>query len=187
MPRALVAFIFGALLLSPAAAAARTPHAEPLPYVELVTGGASADAELPLIVALHGRGDTAEAFAEVFRDLPMRARVAILRPPRAWGDGQAWFLAARAHLENRPAIAAELVAPADRVAATVEVIRMPAIVAFHGDADPLVPVDEDRRRVTALEKRGVHADLRVYPGLGHTLSPALRTDLFAAMSRALAH
>lgn len=64
---------------------------------------------------------------------------------------------------------------------------MPAIVAFHGDADPLVPVDEDRRRVTALEKRGVHADLRVYPGLGHTLSPALRTDLFAAMSRALAH
>jgi len=228
--------------LAPAAACARAKHVEPLPYVELVTGGAAADAELPLIIALHGRGDTAEDFAPVFRDFPARARVAVLRPPRAWGGGQAWFLAARAHVENRPGIAAELVGLADRVVATAEAIRaarptrgrpivmgfsqgamltwtiavarpraffaafpvagfffpetlattrvdaavMPEIVAFHGDADPLVPVDEDRRGVRALEKRGVRAALRVHPGLGHTLAPGLRADLFAAMARALA-
>ena len=89
--------------LAPAAACARPTHVEPLPYVEVVTGGAAADAELPLIIALHGRGDTAEDFAPVFRDFPARARVAVLRPPRAWGGGQAWFLGARAHVENRPA------------------------------------------------------------------------------------
>jgi len=62
---------------------------------------------------------------------------------------------------------------------------MPEIVAFHGDADPLVPLDEDRRGVRALEMRGVHAALQIYPGLGHTLSPGLRADLFAAMAHAL--
>ena len=46
---------------------------------------------------------------------------------------------------------------------------MPPIVAFHGDADPVVSVDEDRRGVRLLEKRGVRVDLRVYPGLGHGL------------------
>jgi predicted esterase len=67
----------------------------------------------------------------------------------------------------------------------VDAAAMPPIVAFHGDADPLVPVAEDRRGVRALEKRGVHADLRIYPGLGHTIAPGLRDDLFEAMSRAL--
>jgi len=240
MPRGVVAFIFVALLLVPTAACAR--HAEPLPYVEILTGGATAGTELPLIIALHGRGDTAEDFASLFRDFKGRARVAVLRPPRVWGSGQAWFLEAYAHAQNRPATAAELLALADRVAATAEAIgakhptrgrplvmgfsqggmlawavaiahpraisasfpvagflfaeilekthvdaaAMPPIVAFHGDADPLVPVAEDRRGVRALEKRGVHAALHVHPGLGHTLAPGLRADLFAAMARALA-
>ena len=58
----------------------------------------------------------------------------------------------------------------------VEAARMPPIVAFHGDADPVVSVDEDRRGVRLLEKRGVRVDLRVYPGLGHGLTPGLRDD-----------
>jgi len=240
MPRAVVAFIFVALSL-PAAACARARHAEPLPYVEVLTGGATADAELPLIIALHGRGDTAGDFASLFHDFKARARVAVLRPPHVWGTGQAWFLEAYAHAQNRPRTAAELMALADRVVATAEAIAakhptrgrpvvmgfsqggmlawavaiarpraisasfpvagflfaeilekarvdaaaIPPIVAFHGDADPLVPVEEDRRGVRALEKRGVHADLRIYPGLGHTIAPGLRDDLFEAMSRAL--
>ena len=85
-----------ALLLPTAAACARGRHVEPLPYVELVTGGAAADAELPLILALHGRGDTAEDFATLFRGFAVPARVAVLRPPHPWGSGQAWFLGARA-------------------------------------------------------------------------------------------
>jgi phospholipase/carboxylesterase len=242
VPRTALACVFAALLLPTAAACARGRRAEPLPYIELVTGGAAADAELPLIIALHGRGDTAEDFAPLFRDFAVPARVAVLRPPHPWGGGQAWFAGARAHVENRPVIAAELLALADRVVATAEAIRavrptrgrpivmgfsqgamlawavavanpraisasfpvsgflfpemlektgvaaagMPPVVAFHGDADPLVPIEEDRRGVRLLEKRGVRVDLRVYPGQGHTLAPGLRADLFAAMARALA-
>jgi phospholipase/carboxylesterase len=228
--------------LVPLAAAARPTRAEPLPYLEIVTGGAAAGAELPLIVALHGRGDTAEGFAPLFRDLPARARVVILRPPHVWDGGQAWFVGAWAHPDKRRAIAAELLAHADRVVATAEAVRaarptrgrpvvmgfsqggmlawaiavshprafsavfpvagflfpemldgrrvdaaaMPPIVAFHGDADPVVSIDEDRMGVRLLAQRGVNADLRVTPGLGHTIAPALRQELFAQMLRALA-
>jgi len=220
----------------------RAAPPQPLPYVEIVTGGAQPDAELPLVIALHGRGDTAEGFAQLFRTLPVRARVAILRPPHAFGPGQAWFLGARAHVDNRPAIAAELLVLADRVVATAEVIRakrptrgkpvvmgfsqggmltwavavehprafaaafpvagflfpemleraridartLPRIVAFHGSADPLVSLDEDRRGVRLLEARGARIDLRVYPGVAHALPPELQRDLFTELSHALA-
>ena len=82
---AALACLFVALLLPTAAACARDRRAEPLPYIELVTGSAAADAELPLIIALHGRGDTAEDFAPLFRDFAVPARVAVLRPPHPWG------------------------------------------------------------------------------------------------------
>jgi phospholipase/carboxylesterase len=243
VPRAAFAcLLLVGLTPPPAAAGARAERPQPLPYVEIVTGGAAADAQLPLVIALHGRGDTAEAFAELFREFTVPARVAILRPPRPWGDGQAWFLVARAHEENRPATAVELLGLADRVVATAEKIRasrptrgravvmgfsqggmlawaiavkhprafaavfpiagflfpemlervrvdaaaMPKIVAFHGDADPLVPIDEDRKGVRALEKRGVRAELRVYPGVGHELPSPLRSEFFASLARALA-
>ena len=246
MPRASLAFALATVacevLLSSPAAVARAERPQPLPFVEIVTGGAHAGDELPLIIALHGRGDTAEAFAPLFRDLPVRARVAVLRPPHAWGRGQAWFIGGWGHADKRAAIAAELLAHADRVAATAEAIRtsrptrgkpvvmgfsqggmltwavalkhprafaaafpaagflfpemleqtrvdgpaMPPIVAFHGGVDPLVSVDDDRRGVRLLEKRGVRVDLRVYPGVQHELPPVLVNDLFAALSRALA-
>jgi len=225
-----------------AAFGAGAPPAQPLPYVEIVTGGAQPDAELPLVIALHGRGDTAEGFAQLFRTLPVRARVAVLRPPHPFGPGQAWFLGARAHVENRPAITAELLTLADRVVATAEAIRakrptrgkpvvmgfsqggmltwavavehprafaaafpvagflfpemleraridartLPRIVAFHGSADPLVSLDEDRRGVRLLEARGARIDLRVYPGVPHALPPELQRDLFTELSQALA-
>jgi phospholipase/carboxylesterase len=236
------ALVLALVALLPAPAAARGGRAEPLPYLEIVTGGASADAELPLIIALHGRGDTAEAFASLFRGLTVPARVAILRPPHAWNGGQAWFMEALAHVNNRPAIAAELLQLADRVVATADAIRgarrtrgrpivigfsqggmltwavavahpraigaafpiagflfpemlgktrvdaraMPPIVAFHGDADPLVPVEEDRKGVQALAKHGVHAELRVFPGVRHEIPPPLRDEIFASLAPALA-
>jgi phospholipase/carboxylesterase len=231
-----------AALLSAWAGTARAARPQPLPYLEVITGGARADAELPLVVALHGRGDTAEAFAPLFRELSVPARVAILRPPHPWGDGQAWFLGGWAHDDKRQAIADELVGFADRVIATANDIRaahptrgrpivmgfsqggmltwaiavarprdiaaafpiagflfpeilarktvdaraMPPIIAFHGDADPLVSVEEDRKGVRLLEKRGVHAELRVFPGVRHELPPELRREIFASLAQALA-
>jgi phospholipase/carboxylesterase len=63
-----------------------------LDYLELLTGGASASDTLPLVVVLHGRGDTADGFARAFRDMPTPARVALLRAPIHEGEsGDAWF------------------------------------------------------------------------------------------------
>lgn len=39
--------------------------------------------------------------------------------------------------------------------------------AFHGDADPVIPVEGSRRMVEAFRKRGVEAKLTEYPGVGH--------------------
>lgn len=73
----------------PTSAAEAAP--EPLAHVELLTGGARAEDTLPLVVALHGRGDTADGFTRAFRDMPTPARVALLRAPIPERDGDAWF------------------------------------------------------------------------------------------------
>jgi predicted peptidase len=39
--------------------------------------------------------------------------------------------------------------------------------AFHGEADPVIPVEGSRRMVEAFRKRGVEARLTTYPGVGH--------------------
>jgi phospholipase/carboxylesterase len=111
------------LLAAGAHAVAKARPAEPLPFLELVTRGANQAAELPLIVALHGRGDTAEAFAALFGQLPVAARVVIPRAPHTWRSGQAWFLKARTEPGNSARIAAELLALSDRVAATAAAVR----------------------------------------------------------------
>jgi phospholipase/carboxylesterase len=221
--------------------AAVATRAEPLPYKEIVTGGASPDAELPLVIALHGRGDTPEGFAPLFDGWDVRARVIIPRPPHPWGGGHAWT--PRDHLarDNGPAIAADLIGLADRVVATADAVRrarrtrgagvvmgfsqggmmawtiavrhphafaaafpvagflvpevlgdrkiggsgqMP-IIAFHGAADQVVPLADDRRGVRLLEQRGGVADLRVYDGVGHEIPRKLRADLFRVMAPAL--
>lgn len=41
------------------------------------------------------------------------------------------------------------------------------IWAFHGDADPLVPVEESIKMVNKINELGGHAKLTVYPGVEH--------------------
>jgi len=222
--------------------AARAP-AGPLPYIELVTGGAPSDAaDLPLVLALHGRGDTPEAFASLFKGWDVRARVVIPRPPHPWAGGHAWTPHDHLARANGPAIASDLVGLAERVVATADAVRrarrtrgagvvmgfsqggmmawtiavrhprafaaafpvagflvpevlprqdlagarLPSIVAFHGAADQVVPLADDRRCVRLLEQKGGRAELRVYDGVAHDIPPALARDLFAAMATALA-
>jgi len=235
--------VLGSLGSGVAVCAARAPsRAQPLPYLEIVTGGASPDAELPVVIALHGRGDTAEGFAALFQGWSVRARVVIPRPPHPWAGGQAWTLHGHAVADSRPAIASDLVGLADRVVATADIVRgarrtrgpgvvmgfsqggmmawtiavrhprafsavfpvagilfpevlarqniagvrLPPIVAFHGTADPVVPLADDLRGVRLLAQKGGRADLRTYDGVAHEIPPALRADLFREMGAALA-
>src|SRR5688572_18110542 len=107
--------------------AARAPvpaPAEPLPYLEIVTGGAPPDTgELPLVIALHGRGDTPDGFASLFKGWDVRARVVIPRPPHPWAGGHAWTPHDHLARGNGPAIASDLVGLADRVVATADAVR----------------------------------------------------------------
>jgi len=86
-------------------------------YLELVTGGASETAELPLVIALHGLGDEPLSFAGLFLGFEFPARIALLRAPDASGPGYSWFALTGGDLEKSAAgirKAAEQVAVAAR-------------------------------------------------------------------------
>ncbi len=67
------------------------PEAAGLHYVEIVTGGAASDAELPMLVAIHGLGDDPRNFQMLVADLPVEARVILPRGLDEHGDGWSWF------------------------------------------------------------------------------------------------
>lgn len=46
-------------------------------------------------------------------------------------------------------------------------LRDVPIWAFHGDADPIIPVEESKRLVELVKKVGGNARLTLYPGVGH--------------------
>ena len=59
------------------------------------------------------------------------------------------------------------------------------IRAMHGEADERVPIGPTREAVAALKARGVQAELRGYPGVGHAVSPEMRLDLAQMVREAL--
>jgi phospholipase/carboxylesterase len=68
------------------------PPAQPaLTYVERLTAGAKAEETLPLVVAIHGLGDTPENFVELLDDFDVKARVIAPRAPDPWGEGSSWY------------------------------------------------------------------------------------------------
>jgi phospholipase/carboxylesterase len=97
-----------------------TPSPAPLASLEVLTGGATASEPLPLVIALHGRGDTADGFTRAFRGMPTRARVLLLRAPIPEGDTAAWFTFAPVDTWSR--VASDLLALADRVVATIDAL-----------------------------------------------------------------
>jgi phospholipase/carboxylesterase len=67
-------------------------YAADVAYVEVVTGGASAEDTLPMIVAIHGLGDDPRAFVSLFEGFPHRARIIAPRGIDAYEEGGwAWF------------------------------------------------------------------------------------------------
>ena len=58
-------------------------------FLELFPNGA--DTRSPLIVAIHGRGDTPENFAQLWDGFPGKAQLALPQAPIAFGPGWSWF------------------------------------------------------------------------------------------------
>jgi predicted peptidase len=94
-----------------------------------------------------------------------------------------WALAARN--PARYAAAAPICGGGNALPAGRQLRNLP-IWAFHGDADPVVPVAESQRMVEAIQRAGgTQAKLTVYPGVGHDSwtqayeDPALWEWLFA--------
>jgi phospholipase/carboxylesterase len=77
----------------PATAPAPPPPAAPgLEHELLLTGGASAGDELPLLIALHGMGSRPERFVRAFDGLDVPARVVLpLAPHPTASGGGSWF------------------------------------------------------------------------------------------------
>ncbi|APR87067.1 Phospholipase/carboxylesterase family protein [Minicystis rosea] len=61
----------------------------------------------------------------------------------------------------------------------------PSIMAFHGDADERVPVTRDRDTIAKLRALGLDARIHEYPGVGHSIPPAMRADLLRAVGEAI--
>jgi pimeloyl-ACP methyl ester carboxylesterase len=122
--------------------------------------------------------------ANFIEDTVKRALV-IGSPAYPWPDGA---LAARARAEadrafNPPGVARQMAAiraSGDR-RAKLATISIPTMV-LHGANDPLVPVAGGRD--TAANIRG--AELRIIPGMGHDLPPALYATFVETIERALA-
>jgi phospholipase/carboxylesterase len=57
----------------------------------------------------------------------------------------------------------------------------PRVVALHGDADAVVPIAPTREAVAHLAAQGRPVELRELAGVGHTVSPEMRTALFALL------
>lgn len=103
----------------------------PIPY--LVVEPARGPDALPIVIALHGRGDTAEGFAGLAEQLGLPVRTVVARAPLRYGGrgGRQWFESgAPDEAAQVRARAAELVALADQLAARYPGAPAPALYGF---------------------------------------------------------
>jgi len=217
----------------------RAPHADaappPLETIELVTGGASAADALPIVVAVHGLGDTPRNFARVFEGFPEQARFVLPRAPDRNLPGYSWFPLPRsgvgeaAFVQGIERALSRLEALLERLPAERRGIGLPVLTGFsqggilsfavalerpellervvpvagglpsrlvpstrpevvvpiralHGAGDELLPPGPTERLVAALTGRGFDAALRVFPGVAHQITPAVRDALYAELA-----
>jgi len=106
-------------LLLVAAVGGSACSADRLDYIERVSGGADASAELPMVVAIHGLGGTPESFARLFDGFDSQVRLIFPRAPKPWGPGFSWFSFDARARGDEAGFARALAEPADRIAALV--------------------------------------------------------------------
>lgn len=63
--------------------------------------------------------------------------------------------------------------------------RAAPVVAYHGTADEVLPIQVTRDAINAFKQQGNGAILREYPGVRHTATDAMHADLDADMQKAL--
>jgi phospholipase/carboxylesterase len=61
----------------------------------------------------------------------------------------------------------------------------PPITALHGAADSLIPVSPTRAAVTSLRALGFQAELREFPGVGHSIPEPMRRELHGLVGAAV--
>lgn len=105
------------------------PEGAALEHLEIVTGGAAADARLPMIVAIHGLGDSPEGFVGLLEDFARPARIIVPRAPEPYYGGFGWF--------PLDSTAAQIRRRADQLAASIRrwtserpTIGLPVITGF---------------------------------------------------------
>jgi phospholipase/carboxylesterase len=92
--------------------------------LEEVVGDAPADAPLPLLVLIHGRGDRPQR-GWLPLELPVPVRVIMPQAPLPFGDGFSWSTARASEAEgpSGAALARDLEARADAIMATITAVR----------------------------------------------------------------
>lgn len=103
----------------------------PIPY--LVVEPADAPPDAPVVLALHGRGDRADAFARLAEQLRLPMRFVVAEAPMVWGarGGRQWFDAKAGDLSGQlDTRIADLVTLAGKVAKRWPAAPMPLLLGF---------------------------------------------------------
>ena len=93
-----------------------------LDYVEVITGGVGPEARLPMIIAIHGLGDSPEGFASLMKGFKEPARVILPRGPEAYHNGYSWFPIRGANWDDG-AWVDELSRSASRIASLIKTLN----------------------------------------------------------------
>jgi len=100
-------------------------------YIVKYAGGAGSGDTLPMLVALHGNGDTAENFYSTALDqFSVPVRIILLKGPLSRGRGNAWPWSAADFLKYGAATNEAIVMLADKFPTTGK----PALLGFSGGA-----------------------------------------------------
>jgi phospholipase/carboxylesterase len=94
------------------------PRAGEIHYLELVTAGADPDSPLPMIVAIHGLGDSPQGFRTLLETFDQPARVILPRALDAYEEGWSWF-PIRARDRDVEALAQGIARAADALAPAI--------------------------------------------------------------------
>jgi phospholipase/carboxylesterase len=91
-------------------------------FLEVVLGNADPDSEMPLVLALHGRGDRPRVPGGPFMGLPVPVRIVVPRAPLTLGGGYAWL--PLSVVEGKPGVlAAFLDTMGERLADLIDEVR----------------------------------------------------------------